>query len=115
MKPYLLKIGFFELRIYALMYIISLFLAIYLAKKDKIAQKRGIKAEIIEDFAYITIISGLIGARLYYVLLRWDLYSNNLLDILKVWQGGLAIHGGIIGGIIGIFIYSKIKIFIFGI
>lgn len=109
MQPYLFKIGFFEVRIYALMYIISLFIAIYLAKKDEIALSRGVKKELIEDFAYYVIISGLIGARIYYVLLRWEIYKDNIFDVFKVWQGGLAIHGGIIGGMIGIYIYSKIK------
>lgn len=109
MKPYLFKIGNFELRIYSLMYIISLFLAIFIAKKDEIAKKRGIPFEIIEDFAYNSIISGLIGARLYYVLLKWSYYSENLFEIVQVWKGGLAIHGGIIGGLIGTYIFSKRK------
>lgn len=109
MKPYLFKIGNFELRIYSLMYIISLFLAIFIAKRDDVAKKRGIPSNVIEDFAYFEIFSGLIGARIYYVLLRWDYYSNNLSEIVKVWNGGLAIHGGIIGGIIGAYIFAKRK------
>lgn len=109
MKPYLFKIGNFELRIYSLMYIISLFLAIFIAKRDDVAKKRGIPSNFIEDFAYFEIFSGLIGARIYYVLLRWDYYSNNLSEIVKVWNGGLAIHGGIIGGIIGAYIFAKRK------
>lgn len=110
MRPYLFKIGNFELRIYSLMYIIALFLAIYIAKRDEIAKKRGIKKlKDIEDFAFMEIFSGLIGARIYYVALRWEIYANNPLDIFKVWQGGLAIHGGIIGGIIGAIIFAKVK------
>ncbi|VWL85284.1 prolipoprotein diacylglyceryl transferase [Oceanivirga miroungae] len=110
MRPYLFKIGSFELRIYSLMYIIALFLAIYIAKRDDIAKKRGIdNLKLIEDFAFNEIFFGLAGARLYYVFLRWDLYQNAPLDALKVWQGGLAIHGGIIGGIIGAYIFSKLK------
>lgn len=110
MKPYLLKIGNFELRIYSLMYIISLFLSIFIVKKDSILRKRiPLTDKQIEDYAFITMISGLIGARTYYVLFRWDIYKDNPITSLYVWQGGLAIHGGIIGGMIGIFIYSKIK------
>ena len=63
MKTYLFKIGNFELRIYSLMYIISLFLAIFIAKRDKIAEKRGVDSNKIEDFAYHDIVFGLIGAR----------------------------------------------------
>ncbi len=107
MKTYLFKIGNFELRIYSLMYIISLFLAIFIAKKDEVAAKRGIPLNKIEDFAYNEIVFGLIGARIYYVLLRWDIYSQNMSEIIKVWHGGLAIHGGIIGGLIGAYVFAK--------
>lgn len=109
MKPYLFKIGSFEIRIYSLMYILGLFIAIYLAKRDEVAKKRNVPINLIEDFAYFEIFSGLIGARIYYVLLSWDLYKDNILEVFKVWKGGLAIHGGIIGGIIGAYIFSKIK------
>lgn len=110
MRPYLFKIGFFELRIYSLMYIVALLVAIYIAKRDSLAKKRGIdNLKLIEDFAFNEIFCGLIGARIYYVLLRWDLYKHSLLDIVKVWEGGLAIHGGIIGGIIGAYIFCKIR------
>lgn len=110
MRPYLFKIGSFELRIYSLMYIIALFLAIYIAKRDDIAKKRGINnLKLIEDFAFNEIFFGLVGARIYYVILRWDIYKYSPLDVFKVWEGGLAIHGGIIGGILGAYIFSKVK------
>ncbi len=109
MRPYLFKVGNFELRVYSLMYILALFIAIFLAKHDKLAKKRGITDnKQIEDFAFITLFSGLIGARIYYVILKWDYYSKMLYEIPMVWKGGLAIHGGIIGGIIAILIFSKI-------
>lgn len=107
MKTYLFKIGNFEVKIYSLMYIISLFVAIFLAKRDEVAEKRGIPINKIEDFAYFEIMSGLIGARIYYVILKWDFYSQNISEIVKVWHGGLAIHGGIIGGIIGAYLFAK--------
>ena len=63
MKPYLFKIGKFELRIYSLMYIIAFLSGIFIASKDEVAKKRGIKdKKIIEDFAFWAMISGLIGA-----------------------------------------------------
>lgn len=108
MRPYLFKVGNFELRVYSLMYILALFIAIFLAKHDKLAKKRGITDnKQIEDFAFITLFSGLIGARIYYVILKWDYYSKMLYEIPMVWKGGLAIHGGIIGGIVAILIFSK--------
>ena len=52
-------------------------------------------------------ISGLIGARAYYVIMKFNEYASNPISILKVWEGGLAIHGGIIGGLIGSCLYAK--------
>lgn len=49
---------------------------------------------------------GIIGARLYYVLFNLDLYTN-IVDVFKIWEGGLAIHGGIIFGLITCFLYCK--------
>ena len=108
MRPYLFKIGSFELRIYSLMYVLAFLIGIYIASKDEVAKKRGIKdKKIIEDFAFVAIISGLIGARIYYVLLRLDTYLQDPISMIKVWEGGLAIHGGIIGGLIGSYIFAK--------
>lgn len=110
MRSYLFKIGSFELRIYSLMYIIALLLAMYIAKRDDVIKKKGItNVKDIEDFAVTALFSGLIGARIYYVLFRWDYYSQHLSDIIAVWKGGLAIHGGIIGGIIGAYIFARRK------
>ncbi len=53
-------------------------------------------------------IGGIVGARLYFCIFSWDKYKDNLLDIFKIWEGGLAIYGGIIGGILAAFITSKI-------
>ena len=54
---------------------------------------------------YLVIIC-ILGARIYYCLFNLDYYSENILDIFKIWEGGLAIHGGIIAGVITIYIYS---------
>lgn len=110
MRPYLFKIGSLEIRIYSLMYIISLFLGIFIAKKDKIQRKRLELEDVqIENYAYIVLLGGIIGARLYYVIFNHTQYIDNPISALYIWQGGLAIHGGIIGGIISILIYSKLK------
>ena len=105
MNPIFLEIGPLEIRYYGLMYAISFMIAIYFGKKW--AEKKGINGIIFENFAFITIISGLIGARVYYVLLSLNYYLNNPLDIIAIWKGGLAIHGGIIGGFLGALFYSK--------
>ncbi len=59
------------------------------------------------DVLIYGIIGAVIGARLYYVVFQWDYYKNNLLSIFKIWEGGLAIYGGIIGGIIAAYFVCK--------
>lgn len=61
------------------------------------------------DLAIYGILSAIVGCRIYYVAFEWDYYKNHLLDIFNLRQGGLAIYGGIIGAVICVFIYSKIK------
>ncbi len=52
---------------------------------------------------------GIVGARAYYVIFRWDYYSENIAEIFEIWQGGLAIYGGIIGGLIAGYITCKLE------
>lgn len=52
---------------------------------------------------------GIIGARLYYCIFKWDLYKDNPIEILQIWNGGLAIYGGIIGGIAAAYIVCKVR------
>lgn len=78
-----------------------------------IALKEGKRVNISEDdllnLAIIAIPSGLLGARLYYVIFNWSWYSKNLSEILNFRGGGMAIHGALIGGILAGFIYTKMK------
>lgn len=60
------------------------------------------------DVLIYGMLGGIVGARLYYCIFSWDKYKDNLLDIFKIWEGGLAIYGGIIGGILAAFITCKI-------
>ena len=63
--------------------------------------------EIIYDISPHIIIGAILGARIYYCLLSFNYYSKNLLEVLELWQGGLSIHGAIIGGLIGGILYAK--------
>ena len=89
------------------MYAISFILGIELGKRY--GKQKGISPETIENYAFAAMLSGLIGGRLYYVLFNLDYYINYPADIIAVWKGGMAIHGGILGGIIGTCIYGFIK------
>lgn len=78
-----------------------------------LALREGKRVNISEDdilnLAIIAIPSGLLGARLYYVIFNWSWYSNHLSEILNFRGGGMAIHGALIGGILAGFIYTKAK------
>lgn len=64
--------------------------------------------KMVDVLIYGTIFA-VIGARLYYVFSKWDYYSNHLSDIPKIWEGGLAIYGGIIVGVFGAFLVCKVR------
>lgn len=66
-----------------------------------------LKSDVIFNISPVIIISALLGARIYYCVLNLSYYSQNLLEIFNVRQGGLSIHGAILGGLIGGIIYAK--------
>lgn len=72
-----------------------------------LAKLHNLKTDIIIDLAFWLIISGLIGARLYDVLLELPYFLANPLNIFKIWRGGLAIHGAIIGGLAALWRFTK--------
>lgn len=77
----------------------------FLAKKDYL----DFDTDILFDVASVAIISGVFSARLYYCILNFSYYSNHLFEILNFRQGGLAIHGGLIGGFLVASLYCKLK------
>ncbi len=80
---------------------------VYLVSKK--IYKDKISADFLLDLFPIVIISGILGARLYYVLLNLPFYMHHKEEIFAIWHGGLSIHGAIIFGIIAGVIYCKIK------
>ena len=97
----------FSIAFYGIIIGIGMLLGITLAARD--AERRGIGEDTIYDFALLGIVFGVIGARLYYVFFQWDNYRGNLLEILNLRAGGLAIYGGVIGGILSLMVYCKRK------
>ncbi len=70
-------------------------------------KKRGLDTDIVSNMAFSTIVWGIIGARIYYVLFNLDYYLSNPIEILEIWNGGLAIHGGMIAGTISVIVNCK--------
>jgi len=92
---------------YGILISIGVLLGILLAMRN--ARVFGIEQDSLIDFALLAIPLAIIGARLYYVVFKWDLYRENLLDIINIRKGGLAIYGGVIGGILAGVIFTKWK------
>ena len=107
-----ITIGSFSIKWYgvliALGMILAVIYALYRCKKDY-----KINTDHFLDVIIGAVIFGIIGASLYYVIFSWDQYKDNPISILYIWEGGLAIYGGIIGGIIAAILicrWRKIKI-----
>lgn len=73
----------------------------------------GISQDFFMDLLLLGVPSAIIGARIYYVAFKWDDYKNNLSDVFKVWNGGIAIYGALIGAIICAVLYVRRKGFNF--
>ena len=105
MNSIFLKIGNIYIYWYSVILLIGFLLGCFIVIKE--SKKIGINKDKIENFIFYTIPIALIGARIYYVLFNLDYYLKYPVDILKVWEGGLAIHGGIIAGLICLIIFTK--------
>ncbi|MCR4956201.1 MAG: prolipoprotein diacylglyceryl transferase [Lachnospiraceae bacterium] len=102
-----IHIGGIEIAFYGIVIAFGMMLAILLAMHE--AKRTGQKEEDYMDLAIFGIVFGVIGARLYYVAFRWDLYKDHPLSILNTREGGLAIYGGIIAAVITVVVFSKVK------
>ena len=100
------SIGRIEVRWYGILIVIGMITAFIYAylyvKKSKVS------LDDMTDVALFTIVFGILGARLYYVLSKLDSYDS-FLDFFKIWEGGLGIYGGIIGGAIALFVTCRVK------
>lgn len=102
-----LELGPIQIYWYSIFIFLGLLTASILIFKE--ARKRNIDEDFLINLIFNTIIIGLIGARIYYVLFNIPYYASNPIEILTVWNGGLAIHGGIFAALAFILIYCKKK------
>ena len=106
-SPSAFKIGSVEIKWYAICIMLGFALAIlYCLRQGK---KQGFKSDVFVDLAIIAMVFGLIGARLYYVAFRLDQYIKDPIKILYIWEGGLAIYGGVILVVLASFVYCRVK------
>lgn len=102
-----IQIGGFTIKFYALCILFGMIIAVILGVRE--AKKMKINTDDIFNGAAIGIVLGVIGARIYYVIFEWGSYRNNIGEIFAIWNGGLAIHGGIIVAFVFAILYCRKK------
>ena len=103
--PNRLLFGFIP--IYGLLIAGAMALGVYLCSLQE--ERLGLPKDTALDLALWVLPAAIVGARLYYVAFQWAEYAQNPLRILYIWEGGLAIYGGVIGGIIAGWIFCRVK------
>ncbi|OFI48313.1 prolipoprotein diacylglyceryl transferase [Floricoccus tropicus] len=106
-NPIAFSLGPIQIHWYALFITLGAVLAVVLAMRE--APRKNIKPDDILDFILMAFPISIIGARLYYVIFEWSYYSKHLSEIFAIWNGGLAIYGGLITGLIVLIIYCYYK------
>ncbi|MFA4942089.1 MAG: prolipoprotein diacylglyceryl transferase [Patescibacteria group bacterium] len=104
-QPELVTLGPITIYWYGLFVVLAMVLGIITAML--IAKRYNIPSEKIIDLSFCLIIGGLLGARIYEIFLEFPYYLSSPIEMIKVWQGGLAIHGGILGGGVALWLFIK--------
>ncbi|ENA2423822.1 prolipoprotein diacylglyceryl transferase [Listeria monocytogenes] len=107
LDPVAIQIGSISVKWYGVIIASAVVIALLLALSE--ANKRKMDKEIIVDLLIWAIPISIISARIYYVIFEWDFYKNNLGEIVKIWHGGIAIYGALIGAVLTAIIFSRIK------
>jgi phosphatidylglycerol:prolipoprotein diacylglycerol transferase len=104
--PIIFSLGHFMVRWYGLIVLTAIGIAVWLTARE--AERKGFKKDEIYDGALWVVIGGLIGARLFHVLDHWPHeFAANPIRALYIWEGGLAIWGGVVGGLIAVAILAQ--------
>ena len=97
----------FDIAMYGMIIAFGMLMGVWVA--SYMAKKSGQNPDTYFDLALVAIVCSVIGARIYYVVFRWDLYKDDILSIFNIRQGGLAIYGGVIAAIITTFVFAKVR------
>ncbi|MBK3516315.1 prolipoprotein diacylglyceryl transferase [Carboxylicivirga marina] len=104
--PEIFSVGPIHVRYYGLLFAMGFMLGYYII--EKMFKSEGIQQEWLDKLFMYVVIATIVGARLGHVIFYgWDYYSQHPGDIIKIWEGGLASHGGAIGILIALYYYSK--------
>jgi len=106
LRPILFQLGTFPIRSYGLLIAAAFMVGIWIARRR--AAKSGYDPDIIIDLSVIVILVSIIGARLAYVFVRWNYYQHDIPGIFQIWEGGLALYGGMVAGaLVGLWFFRR--------
>ncbi|WP_025783092.1 prolipoprotein diacylglyceryl transferase [Sporosarcina sp. D27] len=103
--PVAFSFGTFEVRWYGILIATGIILAFLLVQREMVKQK--MHPDFLTDMLIWAVPISIISARIYYVIFSWDYYKDHPGDIIKIWEGGIAIHGALIGAIITAAIFTR--------
>ncbi|SGU49571.1 prolipoprotein diacylglyceryl transferase [Staphylococcus aureus] len=105
--PVAFNLGPLSLRWYGIIIAVGILLGYFVAQRALV--KAGLHKDTLVDIIFYSALFGFIAARIYFVIFQWPYYAENPGEIIKIWHGGIAIHGGLIGGFIAGVIVCKVK------
>jgi phosphatidylglycerol:prolipoprotein diacylglycerol transferase len=106
MYPVICQLGPLTIYSYGLMLAVAVIVCGYLLARD--ANKEGIATDVIYDFIFLAVLSGIIGARVFFIVLHWDFYAHTPIEIIMVQNGGLSWQGGLVlGSLAGLWFVRK--------
>ena len=90
---------------YSFLIVLGAALAISLAVREE--KRTALKKDTVLDFVLWALPCGIVGARIYYVIFSWSDFSGDLLSVFKIWEGGIAIYGAVIAGLLTAYLFSR--------
>lgn len=105
--PVAFNLGPVSVRWYGIIIAVGILLGYFVAQRALV--KAGLHKDTLVDIIFYSALFGFIAARIYFVIFQWPYYAENPSEIIKIWHGGIAIHGGLIGGFIAGVIVCKVK------
>ncbi len=104
-NPVAFHIGSISVRWYGILIALGIVLAFIVVQREMV--KRGMHPDFLTDLLVWAVPISIISARIYYVIFSWDYYKDNPGQIIQIWEGGIAIHGALIGAFITTYIFTK--------
>lgn len=92
---------------YSFLIVLGAAFAVFLASREE--KRAGLPKDTVIDFALIALPCGIIGARIYYVAFSWSQFKDDLLSVFRVWEGGIAIYGAVIAGLLAAWFFCRRK------